>query len=164
MSITELLDKYTHASEEFPVLNRQSHMVQLKPDIAGQETANINDTLIHYVRDTALLISKIDGSLDDEQPFDHVVYLDKSARPVSWLINMFWNDFSVGGVARPHHSYINIDRVPWFRYVGLNVTDDGLNIETGHNATYSDFMKSILSIVSTSTWIIAILYSMHLKC
>ena len=148
MNINELLEKYTHRPDEYPVLCKQSHMIQVKPDAAGQETANINDTLIHYVRDTALLISRIDGSLEGGTPFDHIIYLDKSARPVSWLINMFWNNFAIEGVARPHHSYVNIDRVPWFRYVGLNVTDDGLNIETGHNATYSDFMNNIHNLSS----------------
>ena len=67
----------------------------------------------------------------------------KTSQPVSWLVNLFWKDFAAEGAVRPPHSYVNIDRVPWFRYVGLNVNDDGLNLETGHNATYSDFMRSI---------------------
>ena len=143
MDLNELLARYRHSPEEFPVLRRQSHMVQLRPDVAGQETADINDTLVHYLRDTALLISQIDGSLGEGPACDHVVYLDKSARPVSWLVNLFWKDFAAEGAVRPPHSFVNIDRVPWFRYVGLNVNDDGLNLETGHNATYSDFMRSI---------------------
>ena len=49
------------------------------------------------VQDTALLISKIDEFLsrDKKEAVDHVVYLDKSARPVSWLVNMFWSEFAV---------------------------------------------------------------------
>ncbi len=80
--------------------------------------------------------------------YDHVVYLDKSARPVSWLVNMFWNDFAAedlngNKICRPKHSYVNIDRSPWFRNVGINVTDDGRQKENGELATYRDFVNNL---------------------
>lgn len=143
---TDLLTKYSHRPEEFPVLKEQTHKV-LRNGAIVNERININENIINYVQDTALLISVIDGSISGEEPYDHVVYLDKSARPVSWLVNMFWNDFALQDhkgnvIRRPPHSYINIDRAPWFRYAGIEVTDDGRQTADGELATFWDFSNS----------------------
>ncbi|MBP5787881.1 MAG: hypothetical protein J6Y19_08720, partial [Kiritimatiellae bacterium] len=105
------------------------------------------------MQEAALLISVIDGTVDKEgfgpgAPFDHVVYLDKSARPVSWLVNLFRNRFAAaawegGPVPRPPHSCVNIDRSPWFRKVGIMVSDDGRQKLGGELATFRDFMNHI---------------------
>ena len=143
----ELLSKYSHVPEEFPVLAMQTHKI-LRDGKTVTERININENVIHYLKDTALLISVIDGRLSGGIPYDHVVYLDKSARPVSWLVNMFWDEFAAKDsngtvVKRPGHSYINIDRSPWFRNVGINVSDDGRQKENGELATYRDFVNNI---------------------
>lgn len=151
MVADELLRRYVHAPDEFPVLRQQTHKI-LKDKSIVSERININENLIHYVQDTALLISEIDGSkgqsVSDGTAYDHVVYLDKSARPVSWLVNMFWNEFAArdksgATIRRPPHSYINIDRSPWFRNVGIDVTDDGRRKSNGELATYGDFVNYI---------------------
>ncbi len=144
----ELVNKYFHSEEEFPVLSRQTHFV-IKNGKIVSEKIGINENLMHYVQDTALLISKIDGSLTGsdtaEDAFDHIVYLDKSARPVSWLVNMLWPCFAAdkGGkkAKRPHHTYVNIDRSPWFRKVGIDVSNDGRQKSNGELATYSEFIS-----------------------
>lgn len=142
-----LLKKYSHLPEEFPVLAEQTHKI-LRDRKIITERININENIIHYVTETALLISIIDGRLSGGIPYDHVIYLDKSARPVSWLVNMFWDDFAAKDpdgipMKRPKHSYINIDRSPWFRIVGINVSDDGRQKENGELATYRDFANNI---------------------
>lgn len=144
-----MIERYIHKPEEFPVLMRQTHKI-IRDKKMVNERININENLVHYVQDTALLISVIDGSLEGKngEPFDHVVYLDKSARPVSWLVNLFWDDFACkntdGSIRkRPKHSYINIDRAPWFRNVGIEVNDDGRQKENGELATYSDFVRNL---------------------
>ncbi len=147
MNAEELLGKYSHRPEEFPVLMEQTHKI-LRDKKMVNEKININENIIHYIQDTALLISVIDGRLSGGVPYDHVVYLDKSARPVSWLVNMFWDEFAVKDgegfpVKRPQHSYINIDRSPWFRNVGINVSDDGRQKDNGELATYNDFVNNI---------------------
>ncbi len=147
MNAEELLEKYSHSPEEFPVLMEQTHKI-IRDKKMISEKININENIIHYVQDTALLISVIDGRLSGGVPYDHVVYLDKSARPVSWLVNMFWDEFAVKDSAgkpikRPQHSYINIDRSPWFRNVGINVSDDGRQKDNGELATYNDFVSNI---------------------
>ena len=146
----ELIKRFSHTAEDYPFFSRQTHKVLRNKQIVS-ETININENLIHYVQDTALLISRIDGSIEDDDlggPFDHVVYLDKSARPVSWLVGMLWDSFAEkdqSGKAKriPQHSYINIDRSPWFRNVGIQVTDDGRQKENGELATYGDFVSHI---------------------
>ena len=143
----ELLHNYTHSPEEFPVIAEQTHKL-LRDGKVVNETINVNENIIHYVKDTALLISAIDGRLNSGVPYDHVIYLDKSARPVSWLINLFWDDFAQKDqngipVKRPKHTYINIDRSPWFRNVGINVDDDGRQKDNGDLATYSDFVDHV---------------------
>ncbi len=104
----ELLHNYTHSPEEFPVIAEQTHKL-LRDGKVVNETINVNENIIHYVKDTALLISAIDGRLNSGVPYDHVIYLDKSARPVSWLINLFWDDFALKDkdglpVKRPKHT------------------------------------------------------------
>ncbi len=144
--LDDLLKKYTHAPEEFPVLAEQTHTL-LRDKTRIREKININENIVHYVQDTAQLISEIDGSLKNGPAYDHIIYLDKSARPVSWLVNLFWNDFAVKGadgkpIKRPAHSYVNIDRSPWFRKVGINVSDDGRQKDNGELATYNDFVQN----------------------
>ena len=158
----ELLKRYTHSPEEFPVLSMQTHKI-LRDRTIVTERININENIIHYLKDTALLISIIDGRISGDIPYDHVIYLDKSARPVSWLVNMFWNEFAKKDahgdvVKRPTHSYINIDRSPWFRNVGINVSDDGRQKENGELATYRDFVNNIHNLSERSLAEIRALY------
>lgn len=146
LTLDELLNKYSHSPDEFPVLKKQTHQIIID-DQKQSATININENIVHYIQETALLISVIDGSLNDTTPFDHVIYLDKSARPVSWLVNMLWDEFATkdssgNTMARPKHSYINIDRSPWFRNVGINVSDDGRQKDNGELARYTDFVKA----------------------
>lgn len=142
------IEQFVHTKDEYPVLSRQTHKMMRGREIVT-ERININENLMHYVQDTALLISLIDGTIDEERlPYDHVVYLDKSARPVSWLVNLFWDEFARRDeagkpVKRPPHSYVNIDRSPWFRNVGINVNEDGRQKDNGELATYSDFLSHI---------------------
>ena len=93
LTLDELLNKYSHSPDEFPVLKKQTHQIIID-DQKQSATININENIVHYIQETALLISVIDGSLNDTTPFDHVIYLDKSARPVSWLVNMLWDEFA----------------------------------------------------------------------
>lgn len=59
---------------------------------------------------------------------------------------MLWKSFAAidnnGKQAkRPRHTYVNIDRSPWFRKVGIDVSDDGRQKSNGELATYSDFIS-----------------------
>lgn len=75
-----------------------------------------------YVRYTDKLIGRLDGTLEDEQPFDVAIFLDKSARPVAWLVRALWEllarekgtDFKEQRVPpMPEMYFLNIDREQW---------------------------------------------------
>lgn len=90
----------------------------------SQETLNINETLGRMVSCTAETIAAITGDEIGKKPADHVIYLDKSARPVSWLVDEFWDDFA--DTKQPSKSLLAIDRRPWFRdYCGLDFDENG---------------------------------------
>ncbi|MBR3257340.1 hypothetical protein IKG02_03630 [Candidatus Saccharibacteria bacterium] len=87
----------------------------------SSETLNINETLGRMVGSTAATIATLVGENDSERipPADHVIYLDKSARPVRWLVDAFWEDFT--DKPRPEASHLAIDRKEWFRRSGVEL-------------------------------------------
>lgn len=134
-------ERFNVNPDDFPIFNRHAN---------GSEEWNINKTLSVYLGHTAELIAKIDGtstySEDKNQPkADCVVYLDKSARPVSWLVNAMWEDFSEE--KRPESRYLAIDRMPWFRRAKADVDAGGHRIKNNPDdpdelATGEDFIKN----------------------
>ena len=91
---------------------------------------NIDYIGYSYTRYTADLINQICGRYKVEKnfeeikskrekiqmPADHIIYLDKSGRPLSYLVNLFWDEFAPKDkdghpVKRPPHSFANLDRI-----------------------------------------------------
>ena len=94
-----------------------------------------NYTLERYVSATDGITGRLDGSIssrviDDpvnpeashEKP-DAVIWLDKSARPVAWFVDAFWEQFAKPGEQRPADEFLNIDRVNWFIQQGYSEID-----------------------------------------
>lgn len=107
------------------------------------ETLNINETLARFVARTADTIALLSGETDPpSRPSDAVIYLDKSARPVSWLVDEFWSDFS-DQPEPPRGNFLAIDRISWFRTVGMDVDGQGNFRATGEKATFSDFLRAM---------------------
>ena len=88
-----------------------------------------------YLRNTDRLIGVIDGTMNGNPPYDAVIYLDKSARPVAWMVNELWPDlarvpgtkFADGVVPeRPKTYFLNIDREQWLP-----------TIDPGHTGSYN---------------------------
>lgn len=139
-------EKYRVNPDDYPIFRKQ---VQEHPDWGNSTKVrwNIDKTMSRYVTATANLIALEDGTAElyeqGKQPKpDHVIYLDKSARPVSWMVNVFWNDFS--DKQRPEHSYLNIDRLPWLRRAGLELDMGGyVENEDGESRkpNFHDFIK-----------------------
>lgn len=130
---------------DYPIFSRQSELSPRWGD-NSKTRWNIDKTLNRFVTSTADLIATIDGSSIEYENHperirpDHVIYLDKSARPVSWMVNLFWDKFS--DEKRPGHSYLNIDRQPWFRRSGVTVNPDGYSRSPDgslHRDSFSDF-------------------------
>jgi hypothetical protein len=83
-----------------------------------------------YIQRTDELIRKITEGVDTVDPatgeterknFDYVVWLDKSARPVSWLTKEFWPKLAAEPgkdiPPMPQFRYVNIDREQWVNTV-----------------------------------------------
>jgi len=130
-------DRFRIDPASYPIFSQQSELNEHWGD-NRYHPWNIDKTLSKFVTSTAELIATIDGSsteYDDHPeltPPDHIIYLDKSARPVSWLVNTFWSDFS--DQERPPHSYLNIDRLTWLRYAGIKADANGYF--TDHRGEY----------------------------
>lgn len=100
---------------DFPIFSQQAEMGPVWGD--KSETLPLDETMGRFVTataDTIAVISGEDEGYDSKNipPADHVVYLDKSARPVCWMVNTFWDAFT--DKTRPKHSFLAIDRREWF--------------------------------------------------
>ncbi len=114
--------------DDFPIFSQQA----LKGERFGDDakTLPLDETMSRHVKATADCIAVIAGE-DTEggkgrekiPAADFVIYLDKSARPVSWLNNAFWDAFT--DKPRPKHSYLAIDRMEWFRRTETLVNMNG---------------------------------------
>ena len=122
---------------DFPIFAQQADQ---------NKTLSVNESLSRHVTSTADTIAVIDGSSEKYPKADHVVYLDKSARPVSWLVNTFWTAFS--DQKRPPHSYLAIDRAEWLQRSGVTLQPGEYIKEADGSerlATFSDFQTDKIS-------------------
>lgn len=140
-----LAEQFRVDPKQYPILQKQ---YELSSAWGNNDKVfwNIDKTASRYVTETAELIGVIDGRMpsresSEEQKADHVVYLDKSARPVSWLVGTFWDEFS--DEKRPENSFLNIDRLPWFNRVMPGMRAGMVEDESGalRRADFNDFMK-----------------------
>ncbi len=105
--------------------------------------ANLEETAFMMLGAVQKVIYGID-SLDQEKcPYpDEIIYLDKSGRPVSWLVNTFWEDFALkdenGKVKkRPKHSYVNLDRgLILQKFFGMTVMDGAIKYNDDYYPTH----------------------------
>ena len=135
---------------DFPILSKQAEMGEKWGDRA--RTLSIDETMGRFVKATADCIAVLAGEdvgLRSEKlpAADHIIYLDKSARPVSWLNNVFWDSFT--NKPRPGHSYLAIDRMEWFARTNTPVDSSGYikdaDGESSHIARFEDFLKENVS-------------------
>lgn len=95
------LDNYRKVAEE------EQSMVPL-------QYADDESLRAHYVNRTEDLIGEI-----LQKDIDTVVFLDKSARPLSWMVREFWDIFAPGK-PMPEMKFVNIDAAQW-----ANMPSDG---------------------------------------
>ena len=86
--------------------NNYRMLDQVVPNESGEQLR------ARYVGYTKKLIDQI-----TDFDADYVLYLDKSARPVSWMVNELWHDLAPDK-PRPATKYANIDRLDWREIVG----------------------------------------------
>ena len=139
--------------EDFRLFARQTEITGIKDGRIQAPTKPLDANLGEYVACTADTISVITGHDQGmrlgsarkgehyDTPADHVIYLDKSARPVCWLVNTFWDDFT--DEKRPPHSFLAIDRADWLRRMGFNCDDDGRDLATGDKITPGEIRDAV---------------------
>lgn len=152
-------ERFRLDEHEFPIFCQQEEI----PKKGEMRVLTINETASRFVTDTADAIAVIAGDSapdNKEKPtqFDHVIYLDKSARPIKSLVEAFWGDFADG--EPPEASFLAIDRAREFNKAGISSTVDGRlaagagSDESGRMLTFEDykpvdtpeFLKHIASI------------------
>lgn len=139
--------------EDFRLFARQTEITGIKDGRIQAPTKPLDANLGEYVACTADTISVITGHDQGmrlgparkgehyDTPADHIIYLDKSARPVCWLVNTFWDDFT--DEKRPPHSFLAIDRADWLRRMGFNCDDDGRDLATGDKITPGEIRDAV---------------------
>ena len=80
--------------------------------------------LIQYENDTSRLVDELES-----KKIDHAIYLDKSARPVSDLVEILWNQHSTTEDRPPAAHFLNIDRVSFLANAGKDVAETTPNTE-----------------------------------
>lgn len=51
-----------------------------------------------------------------------MVWLDKSARPASWIVDASWDRIATEGSQRPRYEFVRIDRRDWLVHMGYTDT------------------------------------------
>lgn len=83
----------------------------------------LTDDLIYTITQGVEVNNPVTGERETKQP-DYVVWLDKSARPVSWLTKELWDTLASdenGNIPKiPEFRYVNIDREQWINEIDPN--------------------------------------------
>lgn len=87
------------------------------------EYVRLTDNIVHVLTDGVRCRNKQTGEIE-KRPVDYVVWLDKSARPVSWLTKALWPVLarnSDGHTPKlPQFRFVNIDREQWTSSIDPN--------------------------------------------
>ena len=120
---------------DFPIFSKQA-IYYGSIENHEDHTINIDEACSKFVGETIRAIDAIEDS-------DLVIYLDKSARPASWFVNEFWEEFS--DKDRPAEANLAIDRMQWFRWAGVPVDANGNINDNGtvRKAVFRDFEDAI---------------------
>ena len=124
-SFDELNDRFSQPVNNYERLRGDVQTVRERTNVWDTDT-----TLERYVSSTDHIVGILDGSIGERALFDPddperstekpdvVIWLDKSARPVSWFVDDLWEQMSVEGSEKPAYEFLNIDRANWFKRLG----------------------------------------------
>ena len=142
-STLDTVSEIKELKERFSIDSIYYSILPYQQDSEGN-TMEINENATKYISNTARMIAEADGSSEKEGSFkpDTILFLDKSARPVSWFVQRFWKDLAVKDSKRPDFTFLNIDRTDIYNYLGVP-NNDGRSLETGKILTPLDFDRII---------------------
>ncbi|MBR3138299.1 hypothetical protein IKG41_03085 [Candidatus Saccharibacteria bacterium] len=96
--------------EIIPTYQRRSDAYNLGKSVFYPHKETVHD----YLEKTKKTIQVLSGESGVMPRADVAIYLDKSARPVSWFIDELWENFT--DEPKPKTEHLAIDRVFWFDY------------------------------------------------
>ena len=129
-NFTELRKQFHDDADNYELLRGERQLV--RNETGAWDT---DFTLERYTAATDRMIGILDGSIearsitDPDNPEkaatkpDSVIWLDKSARPVSWLVDGLWEQYAESDAEKPDYEFLNIDRVNWFVSLGHKRVD-----------------------------------------
>lgn len=89
-------------------------------DTLKTEYIRLTDNLIHRMVE-GIPVKDLSTGEVTKKPVDYVIWLDKSARPLSWLTRELWPQLAAdkdGNIPKqPEHRFVNIDRNQWTSYI-----------------------------------------------
>ena len=97
---------------------RATKFRDMNPNAPETKVAVLEDYLTQFDK----MVSKIQDRDGLGVPYDTVIFLDKSARPLSWMLSELWDDFAetqteaAGNEVlpqKPDQKFLNIDRLHW---------------------------------------------------
>ena len=124
----EIRSKHHAREDDFQLLRGDKQRVRERTGVWSTDFV-----LEQYVHETDQLIGILDGSITDNDAIaikdselgefdpvkpDTVLWPDKSARPVSWMVDALWDQIATPDAKKPDYEFLNIDRVNWFVYAG----------------------------------------------
>ena len=137
-------DRFRVNPDDYPIFSRQVGV--RRDEITGElksRQLSIDETMSLMTGRTAGTVAVLAGEKEQIPPADKVIYLDKSARPVSWLVNEFWRDFT--DKPQPQETFLAIDRKAWFPRVGIKLSgNEEIELPDGSRrvAKAEDFWKA----------------------
>lgn len=126
----EFVDRFDEPEGNYNLLREGVQAFAFEGSKPWSERHDTESILRLYTKFTDKLVGAADGSVehrDVEDPLnpeksgekpDVMLFLDKSARPVAWFIDAFWDQFAKEDAEKPDFEYLNIDRTNWFMKQG----------------------------------------------
>lgn len=126
----DLRKKFSTAENNYQILRGDRQAIRSRNSVWDTDFM-----LSEYTKFTDHIIGMLDGSIAETVLTDSnhpelvdkapgsVIYLDKSARPVSWMVDALWDQFAKPGSVKPKTEFLNIDRVNWFIRQGMPSND-----------------------------------------
>lgn len=123
-------EKFVEPEVNYNLLREGVQSFLFESNKSENERKDTEAILRMYTTFTDKMVGIADGSIEyrdiedpdnpelSRQKPDAMIFLDKSARPVSWFMDAFWDQFAKEGSEKPEFDFLNIDRTNWFMSQG----------------------------------------------
>lgn len=145
----------SHTSYQILTTDNYLHVITDRQGVKPTETMERGDSegmRASYIKNTEKLIDTIRHGFSTETAAEHdnadiVFYLDKSARPVAWLTDSFWDVFADRGniPPKPATKFINLHAQEGPGGSRPDPSDIAQQVKDGDYDTYIDSMREVFA-------------------